>query len=175
MVYQAIKVHAERDGIAVERTILHKRRGTGPALRGRHPFYRGGADYLIVDDHGAPVAAIERKSLDDLARSLGHGAKDEAPRLFRQICDLKRYPMPILLVEGGPTPVNLRMEPAILGLQFWCAREGVAVVYASSTASAARAVVLYARKLRQEPTWSDAQTHFSLLAAGPQGPRDPAA
>lgn len=137
-------------GIEVRRSILHKREGQGASMRENHPLYGLGADYVITDDADVPLAAIERKTLEDLARSLSLPPAGGSPRVFRQIKDLTAHPMPILLLEGQPSLLYRRLEPAILGFQFWCAREGVAIIYASTPAAAARAITQIARKIGGE-------------------------
>lgn len=147
--FQSLRARAEPAGIPVQRTVLHKRPGQGAALRGHHPFYGMGADFLVVDDGLTPVAAIERKTLEDLTRSATVG-KEQSRQLFRKVKDLLHHPMPILLLEGTPSPLYRRAEPMILGFQFWCAREGVSLIHALTPNASAHTVFLVARKLREE-------------------------
>lgn len=137
-------------GIDVHRTILHKRAGHGGGLRARHPFYGAGADYVIANDHRVPLAAIERKSMADLARSITLSDPGKGPRIFRQLRDLAANPLPILLLEGPASAAYRRIEPASVGVQFWCARQGIAVIATTCPAESARAVVLVARKLASD-------------------------
>jgi hypothetical protein len=146
---QKLRQQAERGGIPVERTILHKRENGGPALTREHPFYGYGCDFVIADDSVVCVAAIERKTLDDLARSLSVGQDREGSRLFRQLTDLARHPMPLLILEGSPNYMYRHFEPALLGFQFWCARNGIAIMYSTSLEATAKAVHLMTRKLGQ--------------------------
>lgn len=147
MLLQKLRLQSERAGIPVERSILHKREGSGPALTREHPFYGYGCDFVIADDTLVAVAVIERKTLDDLARSMTVGQEREGSRLFRQLGDLARHPMPLLLLEGAPSYMYRRFEPALLGFQFWCARNGIAIIYTTSLDATAKAVHLMARKL----------------------------
>src|SRR5439155_15561861 len=82
---QKIRYQSERAGIPVERSLLHKREGSGPALARDHPFYGYGCDVVISDDSLIAIAVIERKTLDDLARSMSVSDKHEGSRLFRQL------------------------------------------------------------------------------------------
>lgn len=148
--YRNLAWRCQRHGIKVERSMLHKRKGSGPSLRANHPLYGEGGDYVIVDDEGVPAAAFERKRLDDLAKSALSGSGGTEPRIFRQLRDLLCYPTPILLLEGLPSATYRKIEPAILGLQLWCSREGVTIVYASDAASSVRAIELAARRLANE-------------------------
>lgn len=142
---QKIRQKSERAGIPVERTILYKRDGF--AASQEHPFYGFGCDYVIADDGLSAVSVIERKTLDDLARSLSIGEKQDGSRLFRQLSDLARHPMPMLFLEGQPSYMYHRFEAALLGFQFWCARNGIATMYSTSLDSTAKAIHLIARKL----------------------------
>lgn len=150
LIPQALRVMAADSGIDVHRSILHKRAGSGKALRTKHPFYGLGADYLIATSDGSRVAAIERKTMDDLARDVTLGPREMQGRVFRQLRDLRNHPCPILLIEGTPTPLYLRVEPALLGLQFWCAREGIACMHTSSPHATARALLYITRRLQRE-------------------------
>ena len=143
-----VRKHAERAGIPVQRTLLHKREGIGASLRERHPLYGSGCDVIITDDALVPTCAMERKTLDDLARSATVGRDTEAPRFFRQMKDLARQPTPLLLLEGTPSFLYRQTEPMMVGLQFWLAREGIAIIATSSLGSSARAVAQIAKKLR---------------------------
>lgn len=136
-----------RWGIDVHRTILHKRAGLGASARPRHPLYGAGADYVVTDNAGFPVAAIERKSLDDLAKTITLAEPGKGSKIFRQLRDLVHQPLPILLLEGLPSPLYARIESASIGIQFWCARQGIAVVMTTCPAMSAQAVLLVARKL----------------------------
>lgn len=132
--------------IEVHRTLIHKRAGLAGRARARHPFYGGGADYVVTDAAGAPVAAIERKTMDDLAKSIALAEPGKGPRIFRQLRDLKSHPLPILLLEGPASPRYARIELASLGIQLWCAREGIALITTSSSAVSIAAILLVARR-----------------------------
>lgn len=138
-------------GIRVERTILHKRGGLGAPAREKHPFYGLGGDYLICDDELNVACAIEQKSFDDLAKAITlDGDPARRPRLFRQVTDLVAHPLPILLLEGPPSPLYRRIEPVALGFQFWAARQGVSILTSASPLGSAQAILCIARKLAQE-------------------------
>lgn len=155
-------------GFRVERTMLHKRVGLGGALRERHPLYGLGADFIVTDHGGEPVAAIERKTLEDLAKSatIRDPRVPEGSKLFRQLRDLLALPMPTLILEGQPSLLYRRAEPAMLGLQWWCAREGIAVVYSTGPLSTSHAVVLLASRFRRELGRADAQPSGCRTVAG---------
>lgn len=136
--------------IVVERSILHKREGLGASAREAHPLYGSGADYVICDPSGQPVAGIERKTLEDLAKSTSLDLEGGKRKIFRQLKDLTRHPMPVLMLEGLPGVLYRRLEPAAIGIQSWCARQGIAIVTTTSPMASARAVFLIARKLGSE-------------------------
>lgn len=141
-------------GIRVERSILHKREGLGGSAREDHPFYGLGADYVICDTTGVPLAAVERKTLEDLAKSaaLKDPRAAEGTKIFRQLRDLLAHPFPVLLLEGQPSLLYRRCEPALVGLQAWCAREGIAILYSTGPLASAHAVALLARRILRETT-----------------------
>lgn len=149
LIPQALAVRTAGSGIEVRRSILHKRAGSGALLRSRHPHYGLGADYIISDADGVRLAAIERKTMDDLARGVTLDA-ERGNRLFRQLRDLRSHPCPILLIEGPPTPLYRRVEPALLGRQFWCAREGIALMHATDIDATVGALTFIARRLQRE-------------------------
>ncbi|MEA3200346.1 MAG: hypothetical protein QOE90_1774 [Thermoplasmata archaeon] len=149
--YHILSYRCRPEKIAVQRSILHKRPGLGGRGREKHPFYGAGADYLIADDDGTPACAIERKNLDDLAKAITlDGDPERKPRLFRQIRDLLSHPCPLLLLEGPPSPLYRRVEPAALGFQFWAVRQGISIITSSSPPASAHAIHLMARKLAAE-------------------------
>lgn len=141
---------AEGTAISVTRTILHKRTGLGATARETHPLYGTGADYVICDPSDQPIVGIERKTLEDLAKSTSLDLEGGKPKIFRQLKDLARHPMPILMLEGLPGVLYRRLEPAAIGIQFWCARQGISVITTTSPLASARAVFLIARKLGSE-------------------------
>lgn len=148
--YHHLRLRGEDVGILVTRSILHKRTGLGGSARERHPFYGLGADYVITDAERVPVCAIERKNLEDLARSLALRENAGSGRIFRQLRELAMHPMPILLLEGSASALYQRVEPGILGLQFWAAREGISLLYASSPTATAQGILNIAKKLAKE-------------------------
>lgn len=152
LVFHALEHRARQEGIALVRSMLHKRSGLGGSALERHPFYGRGADFIIADNGDIALAAIERKTLDDLAKSvvLRDDRAPEGRKLFRQLRDLKAHPMPVLVVEGSPSPFYVRCEPALLGLQVWCAREGIAIAYTTGALSTAHLVIVLARRLAAE-------------------------
>jgi len=158
IVFQDISRRGAAAGIAVERTILHKREGLGGSAREEHPFYGLGADFIIADATRVPLAAIERKTLEDLAKSaaIHDGRAAEGTKIFRQLRDLMVHPMPVLMLEGQASILYRRMEPALLGLQLWCAREGISLIYSTGPLATSHAVVLLARRLSRELARDDA-------------------
>lgn len=147
-VVQPMERLADEEEIPVVRTLLHKRPGSGGTLQREHPFYGRGADYVVADDDLVPHVAFERKTTEDLARSLSlKEDEDGGPKIFRQLRNLRSHPSPTLLLEGRPSPLYYRMEPAILGLQYWCHRQGIMWMYSTSPSSTGRAIFQVARKL----------------------------
>lgn len=152
IVFHDVARRGAADKFHVERSLLHKREGLGGSARENHPFYGLGADFVITDASKVPVAAIERKTLDDLAKSAGivDRRAPEGTKLFRQLRDLLSHPMPVLILEGAPTMLYRRVEPALVGLQLWCAREGISIIYTTGPLASSHAVVLLARRLSRE-------------------------
>jgi hypothetical protein len=152
VLFQDLTRRASVAGISVERTILHKREGLGGSARERHPFYGLGADFVIADSYGIALAAIERKTLEDFAKSAGikDNRAPEGAKLFRQLRELCAHPMPVLVLEGSASALYRHAEPAMLGLQIWCAREGISILYSTGPLATAHAVVLLARHLGRE-------------------------
>lgn len=134
----------------VTRTMLHKRTGLAGRARERHPFYGLGADSVITDAQQVPVAAIERKTLEDLARVLAVRETGADPRIFRPLRELTMHLTPILLLEGTASAYSRRVEPGMLGLQFRAAREGIAILYSSGPSATAQAILDVARKPGKE-------------------------
>lgn len=150
-VFHTIHRRGQEEGIDVERTVLHKREGKGGSMRADHPFYGMGADFVVADDKDLPLVGIERKTMEGLARSISlDEEEDGAPKIFRQLGDLMVHPTRLLMLEGRPSSLYRRVEPAILGLQFWCARQGVAIVTTTSPTASGNAVFLIARRLKEE-------------------------
>ena len=149
---QDLTRRAALHGIRVQRSILHKREGLGGSAREEHPFYGLGADYVVCDEENIALAAVERKTLEDLAKSaaIRDPRVNEGTKLFRQLRDLLAHPLPVLILEGQPSLLYRRSEPALLGLQLWCAREGISIVYATTPLASAHAIVLLARRLQKE-------------------------
>ncbi|MGQ0535225.1 MAG: ERCC4 domain-containing protein [Methanobacteriota archaeon] len=187
LIFHTLCTRAKESDIEVRRTILHKRPGQGGSLRKDHPFYGLGADFVIAGDDGVELAGIERKTLEDLARSVSlDGKASGEPRLFRQLKDLLHHPTPILIIEGRPSFLYRRLEPAILGLQFWCAREGLAIIFSTSALATATGVYLIARKLADEfegyavparptdapPVHDDSSTKAQTENTGPPPPME---
>ncbi len=164
-IYQPLAQRAGAGGMAVRRTVLHKRDGLGGSAREHHPFYGLGADYVIADDRDVPACAIERKTLEDLARSASIQNPLEPPRIFRQLQDLTCHPLPLLLLEGSPSFHYRRVEPAILGIQFWCARRGIAIISSTTPIASASAIFLIARKLASEIEPGTAERLFDNRSA----------
>lgn len=154
--FHHLRFRGRASGIEVQRSILHKRDGLAGSARERHPFYGLGADYVITDSDLVPAAAIERKSLDDLAKSIAlQDDRTSSARIFRQVRDIMAHPWPILLLEGQPSALYRRVEPLALVIQFWCARQGVSLMYSSSPVASAQAILGITRKLGMELEGSD--------------------
>lgn len=147
--YHALAYRGARWRIDVQRSLLHKRRGLGAAGAADQPGYGLGADYVIADAGLNTVAAIERKSLEDLARTITLEERRQ-PKVFRQLKDLMLHPCPILLIEGNPSLLYRRVEAISLGLQFWAVRSGVSILYSSGPQATVQAVLTVARKIGQE-------------------------
>lgn len=135
-------------GITVQRTILHRRRRM-PATKDKHAFAGSGSDYLIVDAEAQPAIAIERKTTEDLAKRILQQDAEKG-KLFRQLTDFRAHPFPVLLAEGNPTPLYRRVEAVATGIQFWCARQGIALVWTTGPIASAVAIVQMARKIGAE-------------------------
>lgn len=151
-IVQALSQKASSAGIDVVRTILHNRPQSSESdLRGRHPLFGRGADYVVVDADQMPLATIERKTFHDLALT---SVETEGPKarskVIRQLADLAANPTPILILEGRPSMLYRQRENQLIGLQFWCIREGIGLMVTSSPNWSAHAVFLIARKLAQE-------------------------
>lgn len=156
---------ASRANIAVERSMLYKRRGEGHVVRARHSAYGEGCDAIIRDHRGCVLARIERKTLESLARSAIHDREADRARLFRQLHDLKADGWPMLIVEGGASHLYGSVEDSVIGLQLWCAQEGIHLVFTTGPRATAKAIVQLARRFRDH-----LETEQPHRAAGPAGP-----
>lgn len=165
-IFQKLIEKTKDTRIRVDRTILHKRAGLGASAIERHPFYGLGADYLVTDDDLLPAVAIERKTYDDLAKSITLVDRGrQGGRIFRQLTDLQSHPTPILLLEGPHSILYRRVEAASLGIQFWCAKQGIALMTTSSPEATAHAIFLMARKLGIEWESAPAEVEAALETA----------
>lgn len=155
-IFHALRLQANKLDCSVHRSLLHKRTGLGPAGARAHPFYGRGGDYVVALDERTPLAGIERKSCEDLARSVTSKTDGRGSKIFRQMQDLRIHPTPLLIIEGAPTPLFLRVEPALAGFQVWCAREGISIIYTSSPAGTVAAVLGIVRRLSKDLGLADA-------------------
>ena len=98
-------------------------------------------DYGIMkfSDWNNPQFAVERKSLDDLAQSLGRGRR----RFFREVEKLRQFRFRALVIEGTPEHVELGeyrslIKPAsVFGtLDALAVRAGLHIVWAGDSAGA---------------------------------------
>jgi ERCC4-type nuclease len=117
-----------------------------------NPLMRCGADYAFFVN-GRPVIAIERKFMPDAVCSLIPCPKRPRPSIFRQLEAIKVFPIRALLLEGQLTRDMLRYDPELMGMQYWCLRNGVFVFHTSGIGGTIKALkVIYKRIKMAEPS-----------------------
>ncbi len=129
-IFRELKEIAPR-GIEVERREMRHHKNIKPETRRKNPYIGLSVDYLILDDVGDIVYAMERKTFKDLVLSLMQTSKagGRSKRIFGQMdCLLdvdSRYHM--LVVEGQMPEKYNGHRNRIEGTLKWCRKRGIEV------------------------------------------------
>lgn len=119
-----------------------------PETLNANPLMRIGADYAFFVN-GRPVIGIERKCIQDAVWSLVPCPKRPRPSIFRQLENLGGFPIRALLLEGSFPRDMMAFESLLLGVQYWCLRNGIFVFHSSGIGGTVKALKVIYHRLKK--------------------------
>jgi hypothetical protein len=127
------------------------------------PLAGCGADFVILVD-GRRLAGLRRLRLDEAFQVTFHSRETVDCGLFRQLGMLRRFPLPLLVLEGAlPKKCRLSQE-AVCSLQYWCFRNHLFVLHTPDIEGTSTMVEVLFRKIQM--SFHELGTSKKALAAG---------
>jgi hypothetical protein len=123
-IYRALR----NAGVPSERRPMHRQPSGLERDSDPDPLDGCGADFVILVD-GRGLAGLRRLRPEDALQGTLHCRDMVDGGLLRQLVLLRRFPLPLLVLEGTLSQKHRLSEEAICSLQYWCFRNHLFILH----------------------------------------------